>query len=198
MVSVMNRRTFEEANALRESVGASSIMTDEERRLLYSLNAASVFEIGTAYGGTAILLAAGGAHVVTVDSWQCGAEVRAQFEASVAACPPEVRERLTCIAGDGATVARSIYPKGGRFDLVLVDGHHEAPSPANDIEAARWLVRLGGHFAVDDVANGHPDITAAVISARIEGFRFVRACREDAPCHRLTKLCLWSFFPVDA
>lgn len=193
----MSRRTFEEANALRESVGAQSIMTDEERRLLYGLNAETVFEIGTAYGGTAILLAAGGAEVVTVDSWQCGPEVRALFDASVAACPPDVREQLTCIADDGATVARRIYPEGEPFDLVLVDGHHEAPSPAQDIAAALWLVRLGGYFAVDDVANGHPDITAAVFSANLEGFRFVRACREDAPCHRLTKLCLWQFAPRD-
>lgn len=180
--------TFEEANALRESVGASSIMTDEERRLLFGLNARTVFEIGTAYGGTAILLAAGGAHVVTVDSWQCGAAVRAQFEASLAACPPEVRERITAIAGDGATMARQ---ECHQFDLVLVDGHHEAPSPAQDIEVARWLVRVGGHLAIDDVANGHPDITAAVMGANLRTFKFVQACREDAPCHRLTKLCLW-------
>lgn len=187
----MTRRTFEEANALRALVGADSIMTDEERRLLYALDPASVFEIGTAYGGTAILLAAGGAMVVTVDSWRCGANVRAQFEQSVAQCPSDVRERMTCIAADGATIASSQQFNGWGFSLVLVDGHHEAPAPAQDIAAASRLVLPGGHFAIDDVANGHPDITAAVMSANLRDFTFVRACREDAPCHRLTKLCLW-------
>jgi predicted O-methyltransferase YrrM len=136
-------------------------------RLLAQLKPARVLEIGSYEGQSACFLIEACAafapmEIVCVDHWRGGAEhdaaampdVEARFERNVeraqakAAHPARVRKlkersvvALASLIADG---------EAGAFDLVYVDGSHQAPDVLADAMLAFQLTRVGGFIFFDD------------------------------------------------
>lgn len=150
-------------------------------------------EIGTAYGGTAILLALAGMEVDTCDNWVSG--VRDRFLANLALVPERARSRVHHYDRRSPDfIIENTKPYD--YQIVLIDGSHQGDAPFNDAMHAMSRVRRGGFLLMDDVANGYPDVTESALRAAttlgLDGFRFVTSLRDlSAPCHSLTKLAVW-------
>lgn len=117
--------------------------TDELRRLAKD---ADVLEIGSAYGYSAIAMALAGARVIAVDphNWlQSYGQMVANLVAYGVSSLVEIRRE------DSRTALPDLL-KGERFDLVWIDGDHEAAAVAHDVEWARKLLRPGGTLACHD------------------------------------------------
>lgn len=124
------------------STSLTAAETDELRRLAAG---GSVLEIGSAYGYSAIAMALAGARsVIAVDphvwlnSW---APMLANIEAY------GVADRVTVWRMDSQTAMSTL---GAAFDLVWIDGDHEAHAVAHDVEMGRKLLRPSGTLAVHD------------------------------------------------
>jgi len=116
--------------------------SDELRRLA---TGADVLEVGSAFGYSAILMALAGARSVIavdphvwLDSW---ATMVANVEAY------GVADRVTIWRGDSQTLLPTL---GAAFDLVWIDGDHEASAVARDVELARAVLRPTGTLACHD------------------------------------------------
>lgn len=168
---------FEEANEILKRHDIVSIMDDTERQVIFALargladmmcEAAldlerpvgarcTIVEVGTAYGGTAILMALAGARVDTIDNGQSG--------------QVEVSKHNVAVAGVGHLVRLIVAPNEEvvvgvpdiSLPMVLVDGEHEGESPGRDLAAWAPKVVVGGWLLVDDVANAHPAVTLGVL-----------------------------------
>ena len=115
--------------------------TDELRRLAKD---ADVLEIGSAYGYSAIAMALAGGRVIAVDPHQwldSWATMLANVEAY------GVADRVTVWRMSSQTAMSTL---GTVFDLVWIDGDHEAAAVAHDVEWARKLLRPSGTLAVHD------------------------------------------------
>lgn len=116
--------------------------TDELRRLAAG---GAVLEIGSAYGYSAIAMALAGARsVIAVDPHQwlnSWATMLANVEAY------GVADRVTVWRMDSQTAMSTLGPA---FDLVWIDGDHEASAVARDVEMGRKLLRPTGTLACHD------------------------------------------------
>jgi len=118
--------------------------TDELRRLAED---ADVLEIGSAFGYSAVAMALAGARVTAVDphGWlsSYGAMV-ANLNAYGVADRVEIRR------SDSWSVLPALVDDDRKFDLVWIDGDHEARAGAHDVEWALKLLRPGGTLACHD------------------------------------------------
>jgi len=148
---------FADAWGQVERAGGVAIMTPPELEALWGCVELGdmVLEIGTAYGGTASLLALKGAVVHTVDSGESGQTVAAE----------QLFEKLGIAYKISSYVEKSseVRLPEMQFDLVLIDGAHWGDIPYQDMCRFAPRVKPGGWLALDDVANGHPDITKGVM-----------------------------------
>lgn len=170
--------TFAEVNATLSPVGAiQSIMSDEERLYIWEcvkqFPNEEVLEVGTAYGGTAILMAHAGARVWSLDNWSCGK----QDECADNVAKSGVRDRIKLVAADSLVAAPAFADKS--MAVVLVDGDHTGERPYLDLTAYAPKVKVGGYLLIDDTQNGHPAIEYALWRWGREQLGFV--C--DRTCH---------------
>lgn len=158
--------TYEEAVALITRIGAQSIMTPPEREFLfYAARASShrVVEVGSAYGGTTILLALAAGEVTSIDN-RGDPNTHAEFKRNLSAAGlhPDgwaIEDRVHCIDMDSLEAALQIEDES--CGLVIVDGNHYGDYPYNDLRTYAPKVCPGGILAIDDTSCGFPDVTKA-------------------------------------
>ena len=125
----------------------TSLTADETAELQRLARDADVLEIGSAFGYSAVAMALAGARVTAVDphTW-LGSYTLMLSNLEVYG----VRDRVQIIQGLSFEALPLLAETGQRFDLVWIDGDHEAPSVAHDVEWARKLLRPGGTLACHD------------------------------------------------
>lgn len=119
--------------------------TDELRRLA---EGAEVLEIGSAYGYSAVAMAlAGAAHIDAVDphSW-----LNSYGPMTANLLAYGVTDRVTIHQGLSFGVLPELHTLNRRFDLVWIDGDHEAAAVKHDVEMARGLLRPTGTMVCHD------------------------------------------------
>ena len=118
--------------------------TDELRRLAAG---GSVLEVGSAYGYSAVAMALEGAWVIAVDphNWL---QSYGPMTANLAAY--DVSSRVEIRRADSRAALPELVAEGARFDLVWIDGDHEAHMVTHDISWALKLLKPGGTLAVHD------------------------------------------------
>ena len=118
--------------------------TDELRRLAKD---GDVLEVGSAFGYSAVAMALAGGRVLAVDPHQW-LNSHGVMLANLAAYA--VSGRVEIRVGDSRQALPELVAQGQLFDLVWIDGDHEAPVVAHDVEWARKLLRPAGTLAVHD------------------------------------------------
>ena len=118
--------------------------TDELRRLAAGGDA---LEIGSAYGYSAVAMALAGARVVAVDphNWL---DSLGPLTRNVIAY--RVVDRVDVRLLDSRIALPALVGDGDLFDLVWIDGDHEAHMVAHDVEWARKLLKPTGTLACHD------------------------------------------------
>jgi predicted O-methyltransferase YrrM len=126
---------------------STSLTRAETDQLRWLAAGGDVLEIGSAYGYSAVVMASASARVVAVDphTWLNS------YDAMVANLDAyDLRDRVDIRRSDSWTVLPELHAQGKRFDLVWIDGDHEAPTVAHDVEWARKLLRDTGTLACHD------------------------------------------------
>ena len=126
------------------STSLTAAETEELQRLARD---ADVLEIGSAYGYSAVAMALVGARVTAVDphTWlNSRAQMDFHLEAYGVAGLVDVHQALSF------ELLPQLMESGYRYDLVWIDGDHEAPTVTHDVEWARKLLRPGGSLACHD------------------------------------------------
>ncbi len=141
-----------------------SSITDGEIMTLATLAVQrDVLEIGSAFGYSAIAMAAAGAEVTAVDphDWM---DSYATMTANIRAY--NVADSVTVHVGQSQRVLPEL---SGYFGLVFVDGDHAAPAVEHDLEWARKLLTESGVIALHDYTESCccPDV--AVVADRMFG-----------------------------
>lgn len=118
--------------------------TEELRRLAAN---ADILEIGSAYGYSAVAMALAGGRVDAVDphSWLSSFDVMLGNLNAYG-----VVDQVRIHRSDSWTVLPMLAEQGRQFDLVWIDGDHEAPTVAHDVAWAVRLLRSGGTLACHD------------------------------------------------
>jgi predicted O-methyltransferase YrrM len=125
----------------------TSLTADETRELQRLAADADVLEIGSAYGYSAVAMALVGARVTAVDphTWLGSYDVMVSNLKAYAIDP-----RVDILQDLSFAILPLLAESGYRFDLVWIDGDHEAPSVTHDVEWARKLLRPTGTLACHD------------------------------------------------
>lgn len=114
-------------------------------RLLRSMDAPRVAEIGRYRGGTTLLLAAAGARVLTVD-----VDLLRQAEDAPALARAltrfGLRDRVEIVVAD----SRAFPVPGDPLDVVFIDGDHSYEGVMADFEHWWPALRAGGHLLLHD------------------------------------------------
>jgi len=126
------------------STSLTAAETDELRRLA---TGKKVLEIGSAYGYSSIAMALSGGQVTAVDphTWLPSYEAMITNIASY-----KVSDLIEIHRSDSWTIMPLLYEEGQLFDLVWIDGDHEAATVAHDVEWARKLLNEDGTLACHD------------------------------------------------
>lgn len=126
---------------------STSLTAAETAELQRLAKDADVLEIGSAYGYSAVAMALVGARVVAIDphSWL---DSRAQMDLHLMAYG--VTAQVEIRQGYSFDELPRLAAEGRQFDLVWIDGDHEAPTVAHDVEWARKLLRPTGTLACHD------------------------------------------------
>lgn len=163
---------FLEANAFIDDLRAVSIMTGDERAYLFRLASDPqnhpVMEVGSAAGGTTILLALAAGECWTLDNG-AGEDHRLRFHSNIEAAG--LTDRIHFFLAD-ATEHASMYPDAS-FGMVLVDAEHEREHPYNDITAWAPKVKSGGYLLIDDFSDSNTAVTRAVVRFLTENHGFL-------------------------
>lgn len=174
--------TFDELNAMfTGGDGMVSIMTPDERRYIWGLVAklrGTVVEVGSAYGGTTLVMAhAGAERVYSVDNWQCGQ--REVFLRNIDAHAPT--GIVESIVGDSVETAPQFADES--CSVVLIDANHDGEHPLKDIVAYAPKVKLGGYLLVDDTGPAFPDVERAIVWINNDPrFKWDAEFMNDGPC----------------
>lgn len=125
----------------------TSLTSAEIDELCRLAKGADVLEIGSAYGYSAAAMALAGGHVDAVDphAWLNSFDAMANNLAAY-----QVSDRVKIHRTDSWTALPDFAAQGRSFDLVWVDGDHEAVTVSHDIEWARRLLRPNGTLACHD------------------------------------------------
>jgi predicted O-methyltransferase YrrM len=152
-----------------------SLLTDVGQALLFSLirnlRPAHVVEIGTYKGGTAEGLSralhangAGTLHTISPHDAERFGPLFAQW-------PEELRRHTVYYPVDSMMFFMQADEKQLRFDLVLVDGHHDYEFANFDIQSAARRLMPGGFIAIDNVAQAGPYRATCEFLAAHPGWR---------------------------
>jgi predicted O-methyltransferase YrrM len=140
--------------------GAPSLMTPQERVLLYALTFALAprryLEIGSCLGGSAMVVCAALDDLNGGKAWGVD-PVNKIAPATLAA----IGSRFKLIEGPSpGALAEAAQAADGRFDLVLVDGDHSYEAALADLEGVLPFVEDGGVIVVHDAHN--PAVAEAI------------------------------------
>lgn len=126
------------------STSLTAAETDELRRLAAD---ADVLEVGSAYGFSAVAMALAGAHVTAVDphAWLDSYHV---MVANLAAYG--VTDKVEICRADSRVALPALAVEGRTFDLIWIDGDHEAATVARDVQNALALLRPAGTLVCHD------------------------------------------------
>lgn len=125
----------------------TSLTVAETAELQRLAKHADVLEIGSAFGYSAVAMALMGARVTAVDphTWL------GSYQTMIANLQDYgVSGRVRIDARLSFEVLPELAEGGWAFDLVWVDGDHEAPAVSHDVDWARKLLRPGGTLACHD------------------------------------------------
>lgn len=126
----------------------STSLTKAETAQLRWLGAgADVLEIGSAYGYSTIALASVSARVTAVDP-HIDLGSLTTFVSNLSAY--EVAHRVDIRVGYSQDVLPALYAEGCTFDLVWIDGDHQAHAVTHDVQWAVKLLRKEGVLACHD------------------------------------------------
>lgn len=117
---------------------STSLTMAETNELMRLAKDADVLEVGSAYGYSAIAMALAGGRVLAVDPHQWLAS-RAVMDHNLAAYG--MASRVEIRQSDSGTVLPELV--GRLFDLVWIDGDHEAAAVRRDVELALPLLKPG-------------------------------------------------------
>src|SRR5262245_6978635 len=119
----------------------TSLTAAETARLRQLGDGADVLEVGTAYGYSTAVLALVAASVVAVDPH---AALNSYETAASNLRAYGVRHKVTMMLDGSPDALQSLRDEGRRFDLVWIDGDHEAPAVERDVRWGRALLRPNG------------------------------------------------------
>jgi len=118
-----------------------------------------ILEIGAFEGMSTVFMAEHfkKAHITTIDTWAGSAEhegnseidfkkAKENFDHNISHYP----NRIRAIQGKSYEVLMDLYKAGEKFDLVYVDGAHDAISVHTDLVLSFPMLSLGGLFYCDD------------------------------------------------
>ena len=126
----------------------STSLTKAETAALQRLaQDAEVLEVGSAYGYSAVAMALAGAQVLAIDP-HIWLQSQGAMASNLAAY--DVSSRVEVRAAWSQDMLPQLVKEGRLFDLVWIDGDHEAPAVAHDVEWARRLLKPTGTLAVHD------------------------------------------------
>jgi predicted O-methyltransferase YrrM len=169
------------------SVGRS-LLTDVGQALLFclvrNLRPANIVEIGTYSGGTAeglsrALHANGFGTLHTLSPHDAE-----RFGPLFARWPEQLRRHTVYYPVDSMMFFMQSDDKQLRFDLVLVDGHHDYEFANFDVQAAARRLTPGGFIVIDNVAQAGPYRAAVEFLATHPGWR---DCGVTSAPHDATK-----------
>lgn len=127
---------------------STSLTNNETLQLQELAKDAEVLEIGSAYGYSAVAMAlAGAAHITAIDphSWLNSHATMMQNLVDY-----RVLEKVSILRADSWTAMPQLIAENRKFDLVWIDGDHEAHTVAHDVQMARELLREDGTLACHD------------------------------------------------
>jgi predicted O-methyltransferase YrrM len=127
----------------------STSLTADETYELQRMSAirCDVLEIGSAYGYSAVAMALGGAKVTAVDPHAWLNSYTTMIQNLIAY---DVLDNVEIIQQDSWTALPKLFADGRTFDLIWIDGDHEAHTVSHDVAWAIQLVRKGGTIACHD------------------------------------------------
>ena len=145
-----------------EGPAISTSLTLAESDELRDLAAHStVLEVGSAYGYSAVVMAlAGAVKIVAVDphAWLNSYDVMCSNLKAYG-----VADRVIAYCGDSRAVLPYLAQSGASFDLVWIDGDHDAATVAADVANALPLLRSTGTLACHDYGEDTcPGVRAAL------------------------------------
>jgi predicted O-methyltransferase YrrM len=175
--AILDAREFAETTEFfaRSPSAQRSLLSAVSQALLYSLirnlRPTQVVEIGTYRGGTAegmsrALQANGHGTLHTLSPYD--AEL---FGPIFAQWPEPLRRHTRYHPVDSMMFFMQADDEGSRFDLVLVDGHHDYEFAAFDIQAAARRLVPGGFILIDNVSQAGPFRAAVEFLASHPGWR---------------------------
>jgi len=126
---------------------STSLTMAETDQLRWLGAGADVLEIGSAYGYSTVALASVSARVVAVDPHlDLGSLeiLKANLDAY------EVADRVDIRVGYSQDVLPALSAEGRQFDLVWIDGDHQAHAVTHDVQWALRLLREDGTLACHD------------------------------------------------
>jgi SAM-dependent methyltransferase len=134
---------------------STSLTADETKALVRLAQGKLVFDIGSAYGFAAIMMAQVAEHVVTVDVHRDYAPnslnvLRHNIQ------DHGVYEKVTIVVGDAQNVGWALEQAGAKFGLVLIDGNHDESQVRRDIVLARALTGASPEIGRE------PDVQTAI------------------------------------
>jgi predicted O-methyltransferase YrrM len=146
-------REFHPGQAIQTSLTANEVA--ELRRL--SVNE-DCLDIGTAFGFSAIAMAFGARHVVSVDTHDMfkSAETFARNVAEYG-----LEKKITSVIGSTQQILLCLPPE--HFGLIFIDADHKEGSVFHDARHAMRLVAPRGHICFHDYGeDGNPDVKKMV------------------------------------
>jgi predicted O-methyltransferase YrrM len=139
---------------------STSLTLNETAELQRLAKGAEVLEIGSAFGYSTVVLASVADLVVAVDPHQALRSLEA-LRANLGLYG--VRQRVDIRVGRSQDFLPGMVKGGRRFDLVWIDGDHEAIGVAYDLTWSLQLLRPTGTLAVHDYGEDTcPDVRLAL------------------------------------
>lgn len=126
---------------------STSLTAAETAELQRLANGAEVLEVGSAFGYSAVAMALAGGMVTAVDPHR---ELSSHGTMLANLAAYHVSSRVDIRVGDSRQVLPELLDQGRRFDLVWIDGDHQAHMVAHDVEWALKLLRPSGTLAMHD------------------------------------------------
>jgi predicted O-methyltransferase YrrM len=126
---------------------STSLTTDETNQLRWLSTGADVLEIGSAYGYSTIAMAAVSARVTAVDP-HIDLNSLTTLVSNLSAY--QVAHRVNLRVAYSQDVLPALFAEGRKYDLVWIDGDHQAHAVTHDVQWALKLLHEDGVLACHD------------------------------------------------
>lgn len=102
-------------------------------------------------------------HVLAIDPWEATTKLDEEYMKGVLSRAHhnlrKYRDQLTFAINTSQVVLPTLLPQeAGRYDLIVIDGDHNAPAVLSDANYALQLVKKGGWLLFDDYHNDRPKV----------------------------------------